>query len=198
MHEIFRQLKTFNGAVSQQPPRILFIDSGRGEMGDEFEGIAVSADDAPAATQFVSEDVGREAAKIIIVNDGQTHVDHHSGGAQIGFAFCGQGRHDVGCRQGRMPLENGHEIRIAQHVPTVGMSKNCRLIAGNAAGQEQGAQVMARFLTADTADNLAYQPTNGRTVSAPRLARFVDDLNQLASSATPWISSSTASYKARK
>jgi ABC-type enterochelin transport system ATPase subunit len=91
-----------------------------------------------------------------------------------------------------MPLEHSHEICIAQHSPTVEMGKNCCLITGNAAGQEQAAQVMARLLAADTGDSFTYQLTNGRLVSAPHLARFVYRFNQ---SAAPWISSSTAACK---
>jgi len=134
------------------------------------------------------------------MNDGQAHMGNHPGGAQLGLAFRGQGRHDAGCRQRRVPLEYGHEIRIAQHPPTAGMGNNGRLITGNAAGQQQSAQVIALLLEANAGDNFAQQPTNGRLVSAPRTARFVYDVNQSAlPAAAASISSSTAACKtARK
>jgi hypothetical protein len=121
--------------------------------------------------------VGGKPAKIIVVNGGQAHVDKHSGGAQIGLAFCRQGCHVAGCRQGRVPLEHGDEIGVAQQPPTAGMSKNCRLVAGDAAGQEQGAQAIAQFLAANAGDNFAHNLTNGCLVSTPYLARFVYGFN---------------------
>jgi hypothetical protein len=76
------------------------------------------------------------------------------------------------------------------------MGKNCRLITGNAAGQEQAAQTMVPLLAANAGDNFAHQLTNDPLVSAPHLARFVYDFNQSAiSAAAPWRYSATAACK---